>query len=51
MNKHADIQLYHTKKQKGTKTNTELLSYALLLYHTKKQKGTKTVGYIERLAV
>ena len=34
--------LYHTKKQKGTKTCRLCSSWLFLLYHTKKQKGTKT---------
>ena len=40
-----DTILYHTKQQKGTKTNCAISSPFFLLYHTKQQKGTKTPNH------
>ena len=35
-------KLYHTKQQKGTKTQARVSQVEARLYHTKQQKGTKT---------
>ncbi len=44
-----DIQLYHTKRYKGTTTKIKVSYNGASLYHTKRYKGTTTIRVQPRI--